>query len=1376
MLFLNNEILTPERIISYFQNQILVSEHASSTQKTSPLSQLKNKLKTNFFEKWVGCDLQLTTIPPGDVDVAELARTPTLIKQGERYFIHGSPDGKIWRLTELNNDLIAQAQLVFPMKENTTVSLPYHTQYQTVYNHILSQKGHANLNKRPTNEHILEMLDADARLNALPQFREVLRILFALTDNDDHQAAFDKLKIFTNDWQALDASEQFIVLNQKHGAFDANAEQNHILNALFKELSISCQSMMRLFEDNNVLEENGLAYKYAYMLMALFVDPTDCKDAHVLFNTIAQDAHKLLTQSDWVKDRPFHDILLVRLRLPSAIDMNDRAGWIKLIKKEGENVFPALSIAKKIETKIDEETTNIAKKCPDCGFLFMPTEPDKGLSDIELANFNSAYILVRNPKKSLFKLYYVNKQTCQRTEIIIPPKKLDLFLQKAAELPPNIDNIESVIDRYRPAAGLRAPVTLKEAMSIHAQCQFDRTQDDEEFSAICHRYKRVNEPTFNACLNYMDSSSPRWPKKTGDTIPEIIIRGEGDAEGYVWLKLPHGDKRALILGDITDCCQSISGHSERCVKDAVSRQNNGLYVLLKRRSKEAHPLLVDNQINDTHFDIIGQSYVWKSATNNICLDSIECLNNSIPDMALKKILTDFANQLLHAHPDVHVVTVGCGGKTPNDLFSPTTIPEKMREGFAYPDSETQYSIAKLSTSMTNEQRLALSTLLAPYKSSFQNSIDYFSYYLRDATHFVEELEVLLKKYPELVDEFTPGAMTRLLYVDSSVTINDLYPVDFDALDHLSPLENEIALKSMSVAQMTWRETTPQGVLRALQYVSQDKHLFILKRPFEGGGTVLNNAAYDGDSKAIKAILNIYPEDERFEAVMKPAGDWRWTILHAAAQKYPQHEQIACLTAILDALPINQRFEAVIARNIFGESIFFTFLTACHDNLESLKAVLDQLPENQRLSALQQKNDKGITALSRVVSKPTFLMTIITSLPEEEQFTIVQKYSVFFTSPQLLLEMKNIWHNKLTRMSETISSQDFSGIKQQVTHATTLAELKKAINTVNMSMEKPSLDVLLNRAIDDPASIRELLSNVSDNQLMEALKKTNEDGETLLHLSMENPDSLTALLKALPVHERLHVLRETDNKGISVLHRSAEFPEALIAILSALPSEQRIEVFKERNEYEQTVLHILYPVSSEEILQLKAMLGTLPNEQDRLEVLKEKDILGSDILHAHQSISECIAAVLSYYPENKRLQALTEENPVAIAAAILKSPFFLVKILPILNDTDRFKVAQEYSAFFTGGISVLNNELFFELKSILLKKIMQEEVPESQNTNQSVMSNIRQKINQASTLSELQEQLNILSNVIKCKEMKASYLDQKKEDGREHDNDQLTFTV
>lgn len=285
---------------------------------------------------------------------------------------------------------------------------------------------------------------------------------------------------------------------------------------------------------------------------------------------------------------------------------------------------------------------------------------------------------------------------------------------------------------------LRAPKDLKEANKMLASCKYTRAAEDPDFAVLCQKYK-VSENRFNLCLDYM---AYQWPQKTKDSIPDIQIKGEGDAQGFYWLKLPVSDKRALILGDITDCCQSIGGHSERCVEDAVSEFHNGLYVLVKQRKPDGNPaLIIHGEINDIDYKIIGQAYTWKGNRGGICLDSIECLNGSISQPALRSILSDFAVKLLQDNLDVGRVTLGCGGKTPANLFTRTYLPEKILSGFQYGDSATQYCIARTPVDVLNkQQREKFGHFLSAYDPKLKELFEDLIFDIKDPNDFVSQLE------------------------------------------------------------------------------------------------------------------------------------------------------------------------------------------------------------------------------------------------------------------------------------------------------------------------------------------------------------------------------------------------------------------------------------------------------------------------------------------------------------------------------------------------------------------------------------------------------------------------------------------------------------
>ncbi len=359
------------------------------------------------------------------------------------------------------------------------------------------------------------------------------------------------------------------------------------------------------------------------------------------------------------------------------------------------------------------------------------------------------------------------------------------------------EKIEKKIATKLEGSAPRAPKNMKEAKAIAALCHYRRASEDPDFAELCHRYK-VTEYRFNQCLDYIASG---FPKKETDIIPDIQVIGEGPAEGLYWLKLPLADKRALILGDITDCCQSIGGHSAQCVKDAVTLAENSLYVLIKKRRKGAHNLIVKGEVNDNDFKIIGQSYVWKSVSGNVCLDSIECLSYEVSDEALKSILTNFSNTLLQLNPDIKYVTLGCGGKTPVNLFDNAFLAEKIKLGYQYGDSNTQYCIAKTPYDNFNQdERIMVEYLLEPYPKNIRDLVNHFSCYIDKTTFFIaqleniesfiEQLNILRTKYPELAESYLLDSdLEELLSNKDLITAIQKTPIEQRALTKEKMLED-----------------------------------------------------------------------------------------------------------------------------------------------------------------------------------------------------------------------------------------------------------------------------------------------------------------------------------------------------------------------------------------------------------------------------------------------------------------------------------------------------------------------------------------------------------------------------------------------------------
>ena len=432
------------------------------------------------------------------------------------------------------------------------------------------------------------------------------------------------------------------------------------------------------------------------------------------------------------------------------------------------------------------------------------------------------------------------------------------FLAMAKKIEHKIAEREPLIEQEDPYL-LRAPKTLTEAHNISKHLLYRRANDDIEFANVCYAH-HVKEETFNRCLDYIASG---WPKKYEDSLPNVIITGEEGARNFVWVKLPTNDKRALILGYITICCQSIDGNSAMCVKDAMNLSDNGLYVLLLQRSGQHPDPIVNQQINYANFDIVGQSYAWKSTTGNLCLDSIECLS-SVPKSIIKNILTDFATQVLQDYPDIKRINVGRGGKTPSGLFDISAISEKMKQGKPYSDSDTQYCIGRTTNRFNELQIVDILELLVNYSIKLKDIILYLGDYIADKDTFIKRLKCLMQTTPERVHEFTPEAIELLLTLNKNPTVDDFEPVDFDALDRMNAEQEATYLASVSTARLLWRMANdPSHLIRALPYIPKDElfsvvetmRLYLPNSPLRSWLTTQRNILYPAVKNRLHEMIH-----------------------------------------------------------------------------------------------------------------------------------------------------------------------------------------------------------------------------------------------------------------------------------------------------------------------------------------------------------------------------------------------------------------------------------------------------------------------------------------------------------------------------------------
>ncbi|WED42850.1 hypothetical protein [Legionella cardiaca] len=114
-------------------------------------------------------------------------------------------------------------------------------------------------------------------------------------------------------------------------------------------------------------------------------------------------------------------------------------------------------------------------------------------------------------------------------------------------------------------------------------------------------------------------------------------------------------------------------------------------------------------------------------------------------------------------------------------------------------------------------------------------------------------------------------------------------------------------------------------------------------------------------------------------------------------------------------------------------------------------------------------------------------------------------------------------------------------------------------------------ILLNEIenVDGLVAVPELVEIVmqqlpQDNHFRAITTKSIVTGKTLFHNAVYNQESLKIVLANLAEEELLEAVNTRDNFGNTVLHQAIHSPPALQAILLALPEEERFAAIKEKN--------------------------------------------------------------------------------------------------------------------------------------------------------------------------------------------------------------------
>lgn len=194
-------------------------------------------------------------------------------------------------------------------------------------------------------------------------------------------------------------------------------------------------------------------------------------------------------------------------------------------------------------------------------------------------------------------------------------------------------------------------LTEKDVYSFVLTKTYDsiKTKEEEKLAEYCSRYG-YTQNQFNSLKLWMNEGIKiREEGKENLFCKEDSVKSQNK---ITYRFLEKGDPLGAILGEITNCCQSINNVGESCCKHGLSNPNGGFVVF---------------ELNNK---IIGQSWVWyDERSKKICLDNIEIPRSAKYNATktesdfigcLKRLSEGFKTEMASKGKEVSIVSMGKG--------------------------------------------------------------------------------------------------------------------------------------------------------------------------------------------------------------------------------------------------------------------------------------------------------------------------------------------------------------------------------------------------------------------------------------------------------------------------------------------------------------------------------------------------------------------------------------------------------------------------------------------------------------------------------------------------------------------------------------------
>ena len=250
----------------------------------------------------------------------------------------------------------------------------------------------------------------------------------------------------------------------------------------------------------------------------------------------------------------------------------------------------------------------------------------------------------------------------------------------------NFNNVKNVYPNKSLHTNRNADILLPEhVMNVVKNNYYYGVDDGNEKLALVLGKYGYTQDQFNKLQEFYNIA-----KSIKEENLQIFICQDSAEEGITYNMLNKSDPLCAVLGNITNCCQVVSGIGESCLKYGMTMPNSS-FITFNYKDK-----------------ILGQAWVWYDLNSKtICLDNIEVPNrygedirhnNSIKNSfieCLYRIDKNFKKEMRKKGFEVCKVTIGKGHNDIKEILDENfPVVEYCDCLSGYCDAQIQYEISK----------------------------------------------------------------------------------------------------------------------------------------------------------------------------------------------------------------------------------------------------------------------------------------------------------------------------------------------------------------------------------------------------------------------------------------------------------------------------------------------------------------------------------------------------------------------------------------------------------------------------------------------------------------------------------------------------------